>query len=293
MSWDRFRDFFDEYIQYLRMDYTDIIEIIIIAFIFYQVIVWIQKTRAWMLFKGIVVILVFILIAVLFKLNTIVWIASKTFSVGIIALFIVFQPELRRALEQLGRKNLIFILFGGDDFNKKKDGRFSDTTLNELVKATHELAKEKTGALIVIEQETMLNEYVRTGIMMDAIVSSQLLLNTFEHNTPLHDGAVIVRGDRIISATCYLPLSDNMELSKELGTRHRAALGLSEVSDALVIVVSEETGNVSVAIGGTLIRNLDSNGLKNKLIYVQKKAIDVKKYRFWKGRKKNEKQTAE
>ena len=146
------------------------------------------------------------------------------------------------------------------------------------------MGKVKTGALIVIEQDVVLGEYERTGIKLDALVSGQLLINIFEHNTPLHDGAIIIRGDRIVSATCYLPLSDSMRLSKALGTRHRAGVGLSEVADSLVIIVSEETGAVSLAIGGELIRNIDADYLKSKLTYIQKKSIDVKRFRLWKGR---------
>ncbi|MBE5969353.1 MAG: TIGR00159 family protein [Lachnospiraceae bacterium] len=288
---DSIGTFFSEYVQYLRVGVSDVIEIIIIAFLLYEIIIWFKKTRAWVLFKGIAVILIFILIAMLFNLNTIVWIASKALSVGVIALFIVFQPELRRALEQLGRRNFFASLFTTQD-SSQGIGNFTDKTLNDIVKACNEMSRFKTGALIVIEQKNDLDEYIRTGITMDAVVSSQLLINTFEKNTPLHDGAVIIRGDRIISATCYLPLSDNMELSKELGTRHRAAVGLSEASDAFIIIVSEETGAISVAVGGAIFRNLDSEGLRNKLTYIQKKGIDVKKFKFWKGKKKNEKDTA-
>ena len=153
---------------------------------------------------------------------------------------IIFQPELRKALENLGGKNVLGKLF---DFGKVEENKFSDHTIDELIKACYAMGKVKTGALIVIEDEILLNEYVRTGIDIDAIISSQLLINIFEKNTPLHDGAVIVRGDRVVSATCYLPLSDSMTLSKDLGTRHRAAVGISEVSDSLTIVVSEETSN--------------------------------------------------
>ena len=146
----------------------------------------------------------------------------------------------------------------------------------------------KTGALIVIEQDMMLDEYVRTGINVDGIVTSQLLINIFEHNTPLHDGAVIIRGNRVVAATCYLPLSDNVNLSKELGTRHRAGVGISEVTDSMTIIVSEETGAVSVAVGGELIRDIDEHSLRNKLEYLRKRTIDVKSFKIWRGRIKNE-----
>lgn len=267
---------------------TDAVEIIIIAFLVYEVMVWIKSTRAWMLFKGIVILLVFVLVATIFNLTTILWIADKTFNVGIIALIIVFQPEFRKALEQLGRKRFLNQIFTFEDA-KNTGEKFSNRTINELIKASYELAKHKTGALIVIENEIKLSEYERTGIAIDAEISNQLLINIFEHNTPLHDGAVIVKGDRIVSATCYLPLSDNMELSKELGTRHRAGVGVSEVTDSLTIIVSEETGKVSVAKFGNLTTNIDGDTLRLELEKLQNKNLDGKKFKIWKGRKHNEK----
>ena len=267
---------------------TDAVEIIIIAFLVYEVMVWIKSTRAWMLFKGIVILLGFVFIATIFNLTTILWIADKTFNVGIIALIIVFQPEFRKALEQLGRKRFLNQIFTFEDA-KNTGEKFSSRTINELIKASYELAKHKTGALIVIENEISLSEYERTGIAIDAEISNQLLINIFEHNTPLHDGAVIVKGDRIVSATCYLPLSDNMELSKELGTRHRAGVGVSEVTDSLTIIVSEETGKVSVAKFGNLITNIDGDTLRLELEKLQNKNLDGKKFKIWKGRKHNEK----
>ena len=260
----------------------DIVEIILISFLIYNILVWFKKTRAWNLLKGIIVVLVFVLIAAMFQMNTILWIAGKTINVAVIAIIIVFQPELRRALEQLGQKNFLTSLFSFD--SQKNQERFSERVTTELVKATYEMAKVKTGALIVVEQDVVLGEFERTGIALDSLVSSQLLINIFEHNTPLHDGAVIIRGNRVVSATCYLPLSDNMELSKELGTRHRAAVGISEVCDALTIVVSEETGNVSIAIGGELYRNVDAEYLKGKLNFIRKGAMDVARFRIWKRR---------
>lgn len=267
---------------------TDIVEIVIISFLMYQIMVWIKNTRAWILVKGIAVLLCFTLVAVLFRMSTIIWLAEKTLGLGVTAIIIVFQPELRKALEQLGRKNFISGVISFDESKGTKE-RFSDKTVQELVRAAFSLAKTKTGALIVIEQEVPLTEYENTGIPLDSLISSQLLINIFEHNTPLHDGAIIVRGDRIVSATCYLPLSDNMEISKDLGTRHRAGLGISEVTDSLTIIVSEETGKVTVAFGGRLLRNLDSENLKNKLVMLQNKTMDAKRFRLWKGRRKNEK----
>jgi len=266
---------------------TDIIEIIILAFIIYHLVKWVKNTRAWTLVKGLVVIMIFWLFALIFELNVILWIISNTISVGIIAVIIVFQPEFRKALEQLGQRNIVKSILYFDD-SRDKNERFSDATVDGIIRATFELAKTKTGALIVIEQTTPLHEYEHTGIMIDSLISSELLINIFEHNTPLHDGAVILRRDRIIAATCYLPLSDNMQLSKELGTRHRAALGISEVSDSLTIVVSEETGKVSIARAGKLIRNVDGDYLRAKLEDVQGKTTEVKKLKLWRGRIKNE-----
>lgn len=272
--------------------WTDIVEIIIISFLVYHILVWIKNTRAWSLMKGIVVIAVFLLIAAVFNMNTILWIAENVVGIAAMALIVILQPELRKALEELGKKNIISSIFPFDA-GKHDAGYFSDRTVNEITKACVEMGKVKTGALIVIEHTQPLAEYERTGIDIDAIVSSQLLINIFEHNTPLHDGAVIVRGNRVTSATCYLPLSDNMELSKELGTRHRAGVGISEATDSMTVIVSEETGRISVAYEGALERNLDGDSLKERLHALQDKPTEEKKHKFWKGREKNEKETDE
>ncbi len=270
---------------------TDVLEILIIAFAIYHIIIWVQKTRGWMLVKGIVVLLIFCLIALILDMKAILWIFRNTIGVGITAIIIIFQPELRKALEQLGRRNYFSSIIPFDD-QKDKYERYSERTINEIVKAVFEMAKTKTGALIVIERDVLLNEFERTGIVIDSVISSQLLINIFEHNTPLHDGAVIVRGNRIVAATCYLPLSDNMELSKELGTRHRAGVGVSEVSDGVTIIVSEETGKVSIAAEGEIIRSVDGDYLKNYLINSQKKKnSESKKIKLWRGRGKNERKT--
>ena len=270
----------------LTITWVDIIEILIISFLFYHILLWIKSTRAWNLFKGIMVVLLFVVVAAFFQMSTILWIAENTFNVGLIALVIIFQPELRKALENLGDRNIITKLF---NLNKAEVKKFSDHTIDELIKAVYAMGKVKTGALIVIEDEILLNEYVRTGIDVDAIVSSQLLINIFEKNTPLHDGAIIMRGDRVVSATCYLPLSDSLSLSKELGTRHRAAVGISEVSDSLTIIVSEETGNVSIALRGQVYRNVDADFLKEKLQYMQSRNHEVTRMELLKRRFKNEK----
>ena len=286
-------NFIEEYISNIYIPRTlrvsNIFEIIILAIILYEFMAWVKTTRAFALLKGIIVILVFLIIAYIFDFTTILWIAGKVINIAIIAVVVIFQPELRKALEQLGQKKYFKSIL---PFTEKKDKgeRFSDKTVNELVRACFELGKNKTGALIVIEQDILLTDYEKTGIPVDGIVTSQLLINIFEHNTPLPDGAVIVRGDRIVSATCYLPLSDNMQISKELGTRHRAAVGISEVTDTMTLVVSEETGNVSIAIAGELIRAVDQDYLKKKLTFIQKKSIDVKRYKLWKkGASDNEK----
>lgn len=225
-------------------------------------------------------------------MNTILWLVRNSISVFAIATIVVFQPELRRALEKLGEKDYLKTVVGFDKSKEKE--RFSRETIDGIVTATFEMAKVKTGALIVVEDVIQLTEYERTGIRLDSLVSSQLLINIFEHNTPLHDGAIIIRGNRIAAATCYLPLSDNRALSKDLGTRHRAAVGMSEVSDALIIVVSEETGAVSYAQGGRIVRHLNERQLTDKLESLRKKDEEIKKKglkRLWKGRAKDERQT--
>lgn len=277
----------DFYFPSLRV--TDIVEIIIIAFLVYQIILWIKNTKAWMLLKGILVLGVFILAAAVFKMYTILWIAKNLLPVMATAAVIIFQPELRRALEKLGEKQFLSSVVPFDK-RGKESARFSDTTIEGIVSAAFDMGAVKTGALIVVEQAIMLTEYESTGIRLDCIVSPQVLINIFEHNTPLHDGAIIIRGDRIVSATCYLPLSDNMGISKELGTRHRAAIGMSEVSDALVIAVSEETGYVSVALGGQLVRNITPEYLRERLRTIQNKRVETGKLKkMWKGRRKHEK----
>ena len=265
---------------------TDVIEIIIVAVIVYEIMLWIKNTKAWMLLKGMIVLGVFILIAYILRMHTILFLAKKSINVLAIAAVVVFQPELRRALEKLGEKNILRNITLFD--RNKENVRFSDNTVDGIVKACFDMGRVCTGALIVVEQAIKLTEYENTGIELDCIVSPQVILNIFEHNTPLHDGAVIVRGDRITSATCYLPLSDNMQISKELGTRHRAALGMSEVSDALVISVSEETGKVSVAMGGKLERGVTPEELTEKLRQIQHRNFDKKKSDAQKGRGDNE-----
>ena len=273
---------------------TDVLEIALISFFIYQFIVWIKFTRAYTLLEGILFVLLFILFAYILKMNTILWIIKNLSTILLTSVVVIFQPELRKMLEQLGQKKIMTTFFPLDAGKEVKE-RFTDKTVNELVKACFDMGEVKTGALIVIEQNIRLNEYERTGINVDAVLTSQLLINIFEHNTPLHDGAVLIRGNRIVAATCYLPLSDNMELSKQLGTRHRAGVGISEVSDSLTIIVSEETGQVSVAENGKLSRGLTSAELRAALVKAQnKKVINNSKLRhLLKGRMRREENKAD
>ena len=269
-----------------RISLTNILEIVIISFVVYEILYWVKNTRAWTVLKGLVVICLFALVAAVLHLTTILWILENITGIAVTALLIIFQPELRKALEQLGSQKINSIILSFDE--GKVERGFTEKTVNELVRATFEMAKVKTGALMVIERNTSLKEIERTGIEINGLVTSQLLINIFEHNTPLHDGAVVIRGNRVAAATCYLPLSDNMTISKDLGTRHRAAVGVSEVTDSLTIVVSEETGRVSVAEGGALTRIADAESLRKILAQVEKPAEESGRFKLWKGRLKNE-----
>lgn len=248
----------------LKFGISDLVEILIISYLAYHIMVWIKNTRAWVLMKGLLVILVFMLLSVVFNMQTIQWIAKNVLGFAVTALIVIMQPELRKALEELGKKNLLYSFIPFES-NKRENLKISDRSIQEIVKACVEMAKVRTGALIVLAQQQSLSEYERTGIEVDGVVTSQLLINIFEHNTPLHDGAVVINGNRITSATCYLPLSDNMELSKDLGTRHRAGVGISEVTDSLTVIVSEETGKISVAYDGRLERGLTQERLTERL----------------------------
>ncbi len=293
MSFEVLRKLVEKYLFWMSLPsigITDIVEIIIISILVYQILRWVQFTRAWTLFKGILVLLLFSLIAAVFQLNTITWLLSNSLGVGITAAIIIFQPELRKALEQLGRGNLISSIFSFSGQDGNGDNMITEKTLSEISKACFDMGKVKTGALIVIERGVALGEYERTGIKIDGIVTSQLLINIFEHNTPLHDGAVIIRGNRIVAATCYLPLSENMNIRKELGTRHRAGIGVSELSDSMTIIVSEETGAVTMAMDGKLYSCKDREELQNYLAVLKTdvpvNGSDVLKK--WKGLLRNE-----
>ena len=276
-----------------HVEFIDIIQILIIAYFVYHLILWVKNTRAYLLLRGVVFIAVFILIANFFEMDVIIEIFKMVSVAAITAVVIVFQPELRRVQEQLGDRNFFdsFMILGAG--NEEDNLRFNDQTLNELVRASFDMGEVKTGALIVIEQNISLADYEKTGIPVDAVLTGQLLINIFEHNTPLHDGAVIVRGNRVAAATCYLPLSDSLAISKELGTRHRAAIGISEVSDSLTIIVSEETGHVSLALNGEIRTAISASDLREQLHKIQKMSKQQQKTRFqrWKGRVRHEKTT--
>ena len=291
---DQMFNFVDKYLANLyfpAIRWTDVVEVLVIAVLVYYILVWIKNTRAWSLLKGVVVILLFFVFAAIFNMTTILWIAEKFFTIAVTAIIVILQPELRRALETLGRKNILASILPFETA-KTQEGKISSKTVNELTKACVEMSRVRTGALIVIENEQGLDDYSRTGIDVDGIVTSQLLINIFEHNTPLHDGAVIIRENRVLSATCYLPLSDSMNLDKELGTRHRAGLGISEVTDSMTIIVSEETGKISVAFEGKLERNVSPERLKECISNLNsKKLIEAKNIKIWKGRVGNGKKT--
>ncbi|MGB9780740.1 MAG: diadenylate cyclase CdaA [Caldanaerobacter sp.] len=250
------------------MRINDIVDILIIAYVLYRLILVIHKTRAEQLLKGLAVLIIITKLSEWLQLRTVNYILRNAMTVGVIALLIVFQPELRRGLESLGRSGFL----GKNFFFFNEDEKDMSEVIGEICDAVQYLSRSKIGALIVIERETGLNEIIETGIAMDSKISSELLINTFIPNTPLHDGAVIIRGDRIMAAGCFLPLTDNQNLSSELGTRHRAALGVTEISDAIAVVVSEETGAISLAQNGRLSRHLDPKTLKEVLSSI----LDVK-----------------
>ncbi|AEM79539.1 diadenylate cyclase [Thermoanaerobacter thermohydrosulfuricus] len=243
------------------MRINDVIDILIIAYVLYRLILVIHKTRAEQLLKGLAVLIVITKVSEWLQLRTVNYILRNAMTVGVIALLIVFQPELRRGLESLGRSGFL----GKNFFFFNEEEKDMSEVLGEICDAVQFLSRSKIGALIVLERETGLNELIETGIAMDSKISSELLINTFIPNTPLHDGAVIIRGDRIMAAGCFLPLTDNQNLSSELGTRHRAGIGVTEISDAVAIIVSEETGTISLAQNGRISRHLDAKTLKEVL----------------------------
>ena len=286
----RFITILQKYLKPINMPnlrWTDIVEILILAYLLYHILLWIKNTRAWSLLKGLLVVGVFVALAALFNMSTILWIVQHVTGLAVTAVVILLQPELRSAMEELGQTNILSSLFNLDN-TRTPEGRFSDKTINEIVRASMQMSRVRTGALIVIEQTSPLQEYARTGIDMDALVTSQLLVNIFEKNTPLHDGAVIIRNNRIVAATCYLPLSEN-RMDKNLGTRHRAGVGISEVTDSLTIIVSEESGEISLAYRGALTRKVTEDELRERLVTLQNKEIQEEKHARILSRKGKEK----
>ncbi|GEN35612.1 diadenylate cyclase CdaA [Aneurinibacillus danicus] len=247
-------DFTENFLGYI----INAIDILIVTYIIYKLILLLRGTRALQLFKGIIVVVVVMLASTFLHLSTLKWLMDKTFTYGVFAILVIFQPELRRALEQIGRGRLF-------SRSSTPEEKVVSDTIESVVKSAFYMAKRRIGALIVIERETGLSDYIETGINLTARSSTELLINIFIPNTPLHDGAVIMRKDMVMAAGCYLPLSENPTISKELGTRHRAAIGLSEVSDAIAVVVSEETGQVSVAMNGEITRDYDTERLTELL----------------------------
>jgi len=239
---------------------TDVIDIVVVAYLLYRLIGFIKETRAQQLFRGILLIVAFFLVSEIFNLSLLNWLFTRLITVGLIAVVILFQPEIRRGLEQIGRRGVLSRRLR--DMGKEE----IYATVHKIVDSVEDFSSTRTGALIVIERETMLNDIVETGVTIDAEISVRLLGNLFYEGSPLHDGAVILRGDRVCAASCVLPLTERQNIGKNLGTRHRAALGLSEVSDAFVIVVSEETGAISVAQNGEFRRFLDLKTLEKMLL---------------------------
>lgn len=290
-----FQEIFAEFTQNFgrfmsTVHFADIIDIGIVAFIVYHAIRVVRETRAGQLVKGILVLIIMLQLSSWFGLNTIQYLLQNTMQLGFFALLVIFQPELRNGLERMGRGTVGKIL----SFKNNEDS--TAALVEEVARAVDAMARTKTGALICIERLTKLGDIIKTGTPINGEISAELLVNIFVPNTPLHDGAVIVSGNKILAAACFLPLTPNNDLSKELGTRHRAAIGLSEISDAVVVVVSEETGKISIALDGGLTRNLTIDTLKKALtktlnsdpsiISKEKFTINKDKLAFWKGAKK-------
>lgn len=252
--------FFDHLTQlFSTFRVTDLIDILLISVLIYYIIILVKETRAEQLIKGFILLIVFSQISDWLNLYTVHWLLSNLLTVGLILVIVVFQPELRRAFERLGRSRGWLLSFGNNG-EKERNG-----VADELVRACTSLSRQKIGALIVLENKTGLSELLDTGTLIDGLVSAELLINIFIPNTPLHDGAVIIRNDKVVAAGVFLPLTENKNLSRELGTRHRAAIGISERSDALVLVVSEETGLISVCQNGQIARRIDEESLREIL----------------------------
>lgn len=282
---DSFFEYAFRYIRLLRV--SDFVDIFIVAVIVYYIMMSLRGTRAVHLLKGIVVAVVIFMLSSILHLNSLNYILGAVFQIAMYAVVVIFQPELRNLLEKMGRLKLGS--FMGFAFNANQDKEDMDTVILNIAAAAANMSETKTGALIVIERDTRLGEYMPSGTVLNANVTHELLENIFVPNTPLHDGAVIIRGNKIISAGCVLPLTANTNLSSELGTRHRAALGLSETSDAIIVVVSEETGKISIALNGSLTRNLNETSLRKALTKLlsaepEKSNDTLKKIKFWKSK---------
>ena len=255
-------NFFNSFISIiLKISIYDIVDILIVAYIFYKIFMFIKDTRAEQVLKGIVILLLATQISNLFKLHTLYWILVNVIEVGVIAVCIIFQPELRAGFEYIGRTN--FKVF--EKNTKTEDDVQLNRMIEEIVETLYSLSRQKIGALIIMERETKIGDIINTGTIIDGEVSRQLLINIFIPNTPLHDGAVVIRDNQIKAAACFLPLTQSKDLSKELGTRHRAAIGVSEVSDCISLIVSEETGDVSIAKSGKIYRGVSKERMSNIL----------------------------
>ncbi len=275
----------------ITITWSSVIEMLIFSLLTYFVIRWIKRTKAWVLLRGAAVLVLLYIIARILRLNTIIYIFKNVVSSLFLAIVIILQPEIRAALEHLGTTSFLpGILQFSSEKNRNSTG-LSSNSIDAIVRAMSALGRNKVGALIVIERNILLNEYIDTGIALDATISTALLEQIFEHNTPLHDGAVIIRGNRIVSATCYLPLSQNSDISKELGTRHRAGLGISEVSDCITLIASEETGALSVAMNGELKRDLTPDAIREILLSARGSMDENQSVfsKLWRGMTKNEK----
>lgn len=256
---------------------NDVVDILIVAYLFYKIFMFIKDTRAEQVFKGILLLLVATQLSEIFKLHTLYWILVNALDFGVIAALIIFQPELRAGLEHIGRAKFNF--FGKHGTNTPEE--ILNKTIEEIVEALYSLSRQKIGALIIMERQTKIGEIINTGTSIDGEVSRQILINIFIPNTPLHDGAVVIRGSQVKAAACFLPLTESKDLSKDLGTRHRAAVGVSEVSDCISLIVSEETGDVSIAKAGKLYRNISKDRMTNILRSNLKTITDEKS--FFKG----------
>ena len=270
----------------LSIKITDVIDILIVAYLLYTLLGFIKETRAQQLFRGILLIVAFFLVSEIFNLSLLNWLFTRLITVGLIAVVILFQPEIRRGLEQIGRRGVLSWQFR----DMGKDELYA--TVHKIVDAVDDFSSTQTGALMAIERETMLTDICETGVIVDAEISVRLLGNLFYEGSPLHDGAVIIRGDRVHAASCVLPLTERQNIGKNLGTRHRAALGLSEVSDAFVIVVSEETGAISVAQNGEFKRFLDLKTLEKMRLDIYLPSSDDKdllsRFKILKGGRRND-----